>query len=609
MMHGKIWGWMERIGDGMAKWLGRSRTLRCVAHWGMEEDRLTSHSGICRWFFACLTKKRLRRNTRPAGFFASLGKQIGFSMLRSSVDTWGTFLVIFSGFSVGSALMLGGRETHFIALLPYLVLLAASLPLLRYQCSLSYAIRHSRILRGFFIGYCGIFEEEFLLLDEGERRWGTALLLGGATAALSLRFSTAPLILGAMIPLLLLILSLPELLLLFLAAAFPFLGRTGHPTVILGITVFLLELVWLRKLRHGQRGLRFGLRELLIFFFGAITLLGGWISAGGGASLLSGTVSAFLIWGYFPSVSLLSGNVWRKRVVDALHFGGSICALWGIVEYVSSKAELKWVDVTRFSDIGGRVCSFFPNPNVLAIYLLLLIPTALAVAVGESAGFVRRCCYVFVFTAEVVCLALTWTRGAWLGCIASMLLLLLLLCRRSRGILTVTPFFCLAGIPFLPSGLIRRFSSIGSMTDSSTRYRLYTWKGVARMLSVHPWGIGVGESAFASRYPIYAVTGTERVMHAHQIWLQVGTETGWLGVFLLLGVFCCLMKTAVRCGFLCDGIPREQAMGAVCGLLGALIMGLFDHLWYFCGMQWMIWLISALLTASLYSVAGEKTEG
>jgi len=43
--------------------------------------------------------------------------------------------------------------------------------------------------------------------------------------------------------------------------------------------------------------------------------------------------------------------------------------------------------------------------------------------------------------------------------------------------------------------------------------------------------------------------------------------------------------------------------------LGALIMGLFDHLWYFCGMQWMIWLISALLTASLYSVAGEKTEG
>ena len=73
-------------------------------------------------------------------------------------------------------------------------------------------------------------------------------------------------------------------------------------------------------------------------------------------------------------------------------------------------------------------------------------------------------------------------------------------------------FFCILAIPFmpmiLPKSVLNRFLSIGNLTDSSLQYRLYTWKGSARILKENFWGgIGYGNTAFREITHIVIDTG------------------------------------------------------------------------------------------------------
>ena len=103
------------------------------------------------------------------------------------------------------------------------------------------------------------------------------------------------------------------------------------------------------------------------------------------------------------------------------------------------------------------------------------------------------------------------------------------------------------------------------------------------MLASHPVGIGVGEWAWRIIYPSHAVSGTRTVMHAHNVFLQVATELGGVGFlifFLLVGI-------SFWCGI------KEKNFAAVTALAGTLVMGLFDHLWYYPGMLVPFWSILA----------------
>ena len=94
------------------------------------------------------------------------------------------------------------------------------------------------------------------------------------------------------------------------------------------------------------------------------------------------------------------------------------------------------------------------------------------------------------------------------------------------------------------------------------------------MLASHPVGIGVGERAWRAIYPHFALSGTKTVMHAHNVFLQVATELGSVGllVFLLL-VGTCLL-----------GALKRKNTAVFLSLSGTLVMGVFDHLWYYPGM-------------------------
>ena len=103
------------------------------------------------------------------------------------------------------------------------------------------------------------------------------------------------------------------------------------------------------------------------------------------------------------------------------------------------------------------------------------------------------------------------------------------------------------------------------------------------MFEHHPFGIGIGEGAWHVVWPHYAISGTTRVMHAHNIFLQVATELGVGGLAVLLLLLCVAIW----------GSLRQRNLPAIASIAGVLTMGLFDHLWYYPGMLVPFWSILA----------------
>lgn len=458
-------------------------------------------------------------------------------------------------------------------------LIAASLPFLASAERLSTIAERSRWMR---LCSCGAGEEPPSVPTEATvQKNGTVSLLTAAVGGMFVLcfclaawlFSPLYCCCGSLGVLLLgRLFAVPEWNLILLVFAFPFLQLLPHPTVVLGIAVLVADLSWGLKLFCGRRLLRLEVVDQLVLLFCGLLAFGGLVGWG---NMRDGFCACVLASVYFPTKSLFGHARWRRRLRSASLTATFFCSGYGIIQYFWLDSELKWVDAARFSDIGSRVIGLFQNPNVLAIYLLFQLPMALCGCFDRAESAKKRMWFAGVTVMICLCMILTWSRGAWLGMLLELFLFFAFHSRSTLAVGCLALPFALLGCFCLPGNVFRRFASIGRLGDSSIRYRLYTWRGVLRMLSEHPFGIGVGTEAFFAVYPQYALSGIETVMHAHQIFLQIAVELGVLGliVFLMLfGVIC------LRCAV------YGHRMGSLYALCGVLLMGMFDHLWYCTGM-------------------------
>lgn len=527
-------------------------------------------------------------NSLLARFFSRLSTML----LETSVGSFGAFGVLLGAFTA-AVLLVSSNEAGILSTVAALSLCALSLPLLRSTRSLSCVICHSRLVGGLLFDFCGLSETRFTASECGRERYWLALFAAFLCGVLGVWMAPSRLFLAfVVLPAVWLLFASPELCTLSVLFGLPFLNLTAHPTVILTVGVLFCEVSWLFKALCGRKTLHFGLIDLLVLLFGVLYLFGGLIGTGDSRT---GLTVWLLIGFWFPVRNLFSVPRWRARAFAALKWSGVIMALWGIGQYFFTDLELRWVDVSRFADIGGRVCASFSNPNVFAVFLLSVTPLFLADAMERRGAW--RLLHFGGFALCCVCLILTWSRGAWLGIIFSTVLFLLCYSRYSAGALLLSSLPICCALPFLPHNIVNRFTSIGSFGESSIRYRIYTWRGVFRMLREKKWGIGVGSEAFYTVFPRYAVSGTERVMHTHQLWLQIWVELGipGLAVFLL---FTLLLTLCVMRGLRdLHGTSRAALLGSACAVVGVLTMGCFDYVWYHFGMCCLFFTLCGLTTA------------
>ena len=370
----------------------------------------------------------------------------------------------------------------------------------------------------------------------------------------------------------------PEAGLLLCLFFIPFLSVFSHPTVMLCVFVLCISFSYVCKLFRRKRIFCFGVLEALVVLFMFFVFFAGTRNASNTVSSVT-AVYLVLMCGFFLVSNLLRTKGMIKHAARAFAISSVLCALAGIAEYLLGMASLDWIDTEMFASIEGRAVSFFENPNVLGTYLCFGAPLTLSLMSVSKEK--KKSGWFAGFLIIVVCAVLTWSRGAWLGLAASVVLTLA--CTRHFFAFTMTALFCVPFVPYIiPSEVIERFSSIGNTADSSTMYRLNIWRGCCDMAGEYALGgIGIGEDAFLRVYPQFAVAGAETAYHSHSLWLQILLMLGVCGfaVFVIIMFFFAQRSfTALRHGV--DMDTKYILVGAFCGVFGLLVGGLFDYTWY-----------------------------
>lgn len=601
--------------DRFSAWLYTLVLSSAIGSWLTESGRRgrPAEDGWLRRLFRSRKKRSDRYLFRFCRLIARMLEQSGIcrliahlarGLLRCSINSYGIFLLFFGCYSVVSyyilANMHGGAPVSYLITGGILVLV--SLPMFASTRSLAWGVRRSVLLRALVVRGLGIPDERLISYGEaGKERYLEALavaIVGG-----SFTFLTPPhhLLAGTGCALLiLLILQTPEVGMMLSVGLLPFFSVTKHPTLALLTLVGVTLLSYLVKLLRGKRMLRMDASDWLVLLLLVLFAFGGWATVGGRASLHSALIYVCFGAMYFVVANLVRSQEGVWRMLTALIAPCAIVSLLGIWQYVFSTPTLAYLDLNLFADLGGRVSSTWGNPNMLAEYLTLLLPLAFAAILLQRRllrGFGSALCFAVVG----VCLVLTWSRGAWLGSLIAMLIMLLMLDHRLLGWLLIGIVPVAAAIPFVPEQVVRRFLSIGTLSDSSIRYRLYLWEGVGRMLEDF-WltGVGVGESAFRAVYAGYALPGIETAMHSHSLYLQILCSLGIVGLVVFgaaLLIWLRQMLGYARYGYLRG--PRLVIIGCVAGIVALLVMGVFDEIWYNYRIYLLFWVLMGLGKAQM----------
>ena len=372
----------------------------------------------------------------------------------------------------------------------------------------------------------------------------------------------------------------PELCLFSSLLLAPFFIFFERPSILLAAILLIGVVGYLLKILLGKRLFSFGPVDFSVLFLMGAYLLLSLFTYGGAASSARALMCAVLIGGYFLAVNLLTSPALINRAVNALLTGGTVVALVGLVQQFTGNAVADWLDSAAFDYISGRITSVFENPNILSVYLILLLPFAI-VRLLHKASPLHYVGNLLVFCIFMAAIVYTWSRGAWIGVIISLAVLLFAVNPSTVYLLIPVGVGTPLLLKFAAFPIAERLAST-NLGDSSISYRFGIWQGAWRMIGDHFFGgIGAGESAFTSVYPYYALAGVEAATHTHSLYMQYLVEFGFIGLLLFL-LFVLLFYQCALTHWREEGNEklRLTAIAAGCGILAVLVNGLADHVFY-----------------------------
>lgn len=324
-----------------------------------------------------------------------------------------------------------------------------------------------------------------------------------------------------------------------------------------------------------------------MYLYAVIYLLAIVTSTSVSGSLYVGALTVFFLLFYTVLTTVIRKWSQLYRLLVGMLGAGVVVSLYGFWQYTHpTEYAAAWVDSDMFSSITARVYSTLANPNVLGLYLLLIIPICAALMLSAP-GKLKKILYAVMGILLVGCLMLTYSRGCYLALLFEIAVFLVLLDYRFLFVGIIALALC----PFyLPDTIIDRFSSIGDLGDSSTAYRVNIWIGTIRMLKDY-WlcGIGPGEQAFNVVYPSYGLSAIV-APHAHNLFLQITCDAGIVGLSVFVLLIISFLRTC------CTAMKKERhndarlfQIAAVSGCLGFLLEGMTDYAFYNYRVMFLFW--------------------
>ena len=621
---GIIMSLLGRLTDTVYRWL--SEGLFGTIFTAYSPERALVGNGALQKYLSVGEKaKRTGKKARGVfaeafekSFFVSFFDKMKRYMLEMPLKNYGNYFFSFGLFAVFAYVV-----KHFIAglgepktsdLVAGVAYLLIAVPMLSSKRCLADALDSSSGARAVLCEAFGLRDESFEIKIKRTRlRSDLSILLGIASGLLSFLVDVTliPAVVLVMV-FIALVISAPEIGVIVSLFMIPFFSLAPNPSLTLAALLGVSAVGYLIKIIRGKRIIKFELVDSAVILFSILIFFSGAISVGGKSSLYDALLLCVLILVYFLTVNMMRTDRWIRRCVMALVISAVIVSVVGIIEYFFGDITTRWLDVEYFPDIKGRAAALFDNANVLAFYLVMVFPFALGV-MSRCKNKREKFLTFMSISAIVLCVVLTWSRGAWIGLIVAALLYFLIKTRKTLKALFGMCFLIPVLPIILPQNVILRFLSIGDMSDSSTYYRFHTWLGSFDMLEDHFFGgIGLGSSAFNQIYPQYAHAGIESAEHTHNLFLQITVMMGVCGLVAFLAVLLLFaQKNMEYYRSASNKDPRfSVAVSAFCSVVCAITMGMFDYIWYNNRIFFLFWAVLALSCAAVRisdSIA-ERTE-
>lgn len=230
-----------------------------------------------------------------------------------------------------------------------------------------------------------------------------------------------------------------------------------------------------------------------------------------------------------------------------------------------------------FVEIAGepwlRAFALFPDPHLLAFWLSFLSSIALALFFNAAPKTRGRFVYAALWLLFTLGVFLTFSRGGYLGWLAGSAMVALARWRlvdRPARIFWLTALGTILALLWAgPFG--SRFSSSFDFTEGSSLERLDLWRHAAGQVIAEPFGAGLGQFALA----LDPHSGLRSPASAHNLYLDVGVETGLGGLAALAGFF------AVALAIFWRTRAEALSLGFAGGLAAFLVHSLFENLLWF----------------------------
>jgi O-antigen ligase len=323
--------------------------------------------------------------------------------------------------------------------------------------------------------------------------------------------------------------------------------------------------------------------------------------------LTVGTLLRFLPFALFAAIALRNEMIWPRIVAGA----AAVVVLWLLDA---------WVQILTGYSLGGamsaeRLSGIFGAGNLKLGPVLAVLSPFVFVAAQERWGL-RGLIVAFVFQLMPVLLA--GSRAAWL---MYGLVCLVFAWRAARSPARFVAFAAATCCVIVAAGFVAWHTSPAfdarmhrtllalqgseQAVDEAGAGRIRIWTTAERMIQAHPL-LGVGARGFRYAYPTYAEPGDtfvdtttdEGASHAHQIVLEVLSETGAIGLlFWAAGA-----AFAIRAWRRADALVRERALAPALAL-AAMCFPINTHLAFYSGSWWglFFWWLLSLYIAALHA--------
>ena len=281
------------------------------------------------------------------------------------------------------------------------------------------------------------------------------------------------------------------------------------------------------RLRHGLSLTRVTPELVGVVALGAVILLTApfsiWV---GGAvkTFLDLYVKVLLIFALM--VNSLTSPERVRRFTWVVLIATSYIAFRAVFDY------LRGFNLVENGRVMGAVGGMFQNPNDLALNMVAILPLSVLLALRADSKFAR------LFAVAAGCLMIGATiasqsRSGFLGLLAMMVFLGILVGRKSPRLILAGAFAMLLAVPLVPASYWQRMSSItnDSMDATGSREARRVLLGEAwRAFTENPL-TGVGAGNFVAYDP---QGRTESWKEAHNVLLQVASELGIAGIAIFL---------------------------------------------------------------------------